>query len=146
MQLYKGQSAIGSGSSHGGSAWHAFFKGLKDDGLEDTDINSLIVLRLAGEQGGVDYARALPETQRRLANETARVQNKVGLFLWGADNYRSFGMWCRGNYSCQSDLTDPRTATETWLISQVLAPAPEWVSLMVEGLNVAHDSPYYMVP
>ena len=146
MRLYKGQNAIGSGTSHGGGAWHAFFIGYLDDDLEGRDLNQLIVLRLAGEQGGVDYARSLSETQRRFTNESARVQNKVDLFLWGADNYRSFGMRCRSNYSCQFDLTDPRAATETWLVSQILAPAPDWVSWMVEGLNVAHDNPYYMVP
>ena len=152
MRLYSGQSAIGSGSSHGGGAWNAFFKGLKDDRLEGTDLNRLIGLRLAGEQGGVDYARSLPETQRRFANETRRVQIKVDLFLWGADNYRSFGMWCRGNwFICQNmdawdytAVTDPRTATETWLVSQVLAPAPNFVSRFFESLIVSHETNTYI--
>jgi hypothetical protein len=135
-RLYLGQDAIGSGSTHGGSAWRDFFAAL----LAGMEGNQLIVLRLAGEQGGVDYARGLAETQRRYAAEDERVQIKIDLFLWGADSYRSFGQRCRGSYSCNFRHTDPRQATETRLL-RTAAQLPEPVSWMLYSLVVEYQTP-----
>jgi len=147
MRLYEGQDAIGSAISdghtyslvHGGSAWKEFFDGYYA-GMDITDLNSLIVLRLAGEQGGVNYARSLPLSEQRYDSEDLRVRIKIDLFLGGADTYRSFGQWCRGGFSCNSAYTDPRQATGTDLF-RVLGQLPEGVSWVLYSLTVSSPSP-----
>jgi hypothetical protein len=147
MRLHLGQNAIGSAISdgntfslvQGGRAWKEFFDGL-EAGMDISDLNGLIVLRLAGEQGGVNYATSLSGTQSRYETEDSRIQIKIGLFLWGTNAYRTFGQWCRGNYSCNWSYTDPREATETRLF-RVLGQLPEPASWMIYGLQVTAPHP-----
>ncbi|HRQ42167.1 MAG TPA: hypothetical protein PLD25_29965 [Chloroflexota bacterium] len=149
MRLYKGQNAIGSGGSHGGGAWATFFGGL--DLFKNNRISegNLIVLRLAGEQGGINYATTLSETERRYGAENFRVRVKIDLFLWGADSYRSAGMSCQAG--CANPIsgaggmiealvvahTDPRTSGNTWLIQQ-LSQAPDVVAGAIDFLANAY--------
>lgn len=149
MRLYLGQNAIGSAVSdahtysliNGGIAWNEFFHGFYS-GMRTSNLNGLIVLRLAGEQGGVDYAISLSGTQSRYGAEDSRTQLKIGLFLWGTNGYRAIGQRCRGNNSCNvfSSYTDPREATETRLF-RVLGQLPEPVSWMIYGLHVTAPHP-----
>ncbi len=125
MRIFNNQDPIGDG----GGAWSAFFSA-EDKGWENSNLNGLIALRLAGEQGGVDYAALLPETIRRHDASDARVQLKSYLFLKGANQYRYTGMACRVLFSCNSEFTDPRTAVETPFF-QGLGQLPDVVSSAV---------------
>jgi hypothetical protein len=131
MNLRQGRAAVGAEGRHGGAGWEAFFAA-RQGGMEISNRNQLIVIRLDAEQQGVNYALSLPETDQRYDKESLRVQMKVDLFLWGADAYRSFGQWCRGNYSCDSPYTDPRVATETRFI-KFLSGLPGGFSRGLEG-------------
>ncbi len=115
MNLFSNREAVGAEGTHGGEAWRAFF-GALDRGMKNTDPNQLIVLRLSGEQGGVNYALGLTETSWRYQAESTRVQLKVDWFLWGTNLYRERSMSCRSAGSCWVDAySDPRQATETRL-------------------------------
>lgn len=138
MRLAGGQKAIGSAGANGGAAWAEFFRKAEQRSIGQ---NELIILRLAGEQGGVDYATSLQETQRRYSSLSPHVQDKSGFFLAGANTYRTLGMWCHAgcftHVSLPGELvenlivayTDPRTSGDTWLI-QKLAQLPDlWGSI-----------------
>jgi len=133
MRLNLGHEAIGSAETNGGAAWAKFFRNAVHTSIGQ---NELIILRLAGEQGCVDYATSLPGTQRRYSALTSRVQDKSGLFLAGANAYRTLGMWCHAGCLTHASVpgelienlivahTDPRTSGDTWLI-QFLAQLPD---------------------
>ena len=141
MRVAQGWRAIGSGGIHGGAAWALFFQSLTNRRIDNS---TRIILRLAGEQGGVNYATSLAETQRRYEALTDRVAFKSAMFLIGANGYRGYGMMCHVDcsnpFNATSYLfealvvahTDPRTSGDTWLI-QSLAKAPEFFSRLLFG-------------
>ncbi|MBI5825426.1 MAG: RHS repeat-associated core domain-containing protein [Chloroflexi bacterium] len=134
MRINKNQSPVGGG----GGAWAAFFAAYYD-GWQDSNLDGLIALRLAGEQGGVNYGVSLSETTARFNNSNPRVQLKIGLFLAGANGYRSTGIWCRNNGTCSNNIfsvyADPRTAVETAFF-QYLGQAPDFVSWGIWGTQI----------
>jgi RHS repeat-associated protein len=127
MNLARGRDVIGAEGRHGGAAWQRFFIAFRE-GMGRTDENQLIVLRLAGEQGGVDYAHSLMETRERWQTASTREQLKIDMFLMGANMYRSRSIACRSSDSCWVNAySDPRQATETRLF-KVLGALPGWLS------------------
>ena len=130
MRLYFKRDAIGSVLSdgrrwspvNGGAGWSAFFAALI--GGKTADLNTLIVLRLDAEQGGVDYAVSLPGSKALLAAADRRTQFEMELFLWGADQYRLRASQCRQAFSCPFPETDPRFATDTWVGDLGQLPGP----------------------
>ncbi len=82
-QMNEGKQPVGAG----GLLWAEFFR--QNENTKVKSKSSLDKLRLDAEQYGVDYARSLPESQRRYSQESIEDQIKVDVFLWGADLYRS---------------------------------------------------------
>lgn len=134
MLLYHGNAAIGSAISdgrtysliNGGRGWKDFFAAYYA-GMQTSDLDNLINLRVKAEQQGVDYGLSLSESIRRGNMSSPYEQTKINIFLKGANAYRGVSAWCRDHSICDWSYTDPRVATSTHLFA-ALGKVPDFVA------------------